>query len=73
VFPGSNESGVLLMAKLSVPPLALEGFTTLVRPALNAGDAPDPDDPPGVPVPQAASARTPVNAPAATASLRFLI
>jgi hypothetical protein len=36
VLPGSNESGGLLLSMTRVPPLALEGLTTLVTPALNA-------------------------------------
>jgi hypothetical protein len=36
VLPGSNESGVLLLSKISVPPLCVDGLTTLEMPALNA-------------------------------------
>jgi hypothetical protein len=35
-LPGSNESGVLLLSKIKVPPLWVDGLTTPVRPALNA-------------------------------------
>jgi hypothetical protein len=40
VLPGSNESGVLLSAKVSVPPFVVDGFTTPVRAALNAAAPP---------------------------------
>jgi hypothetical protein len=35
VFPGSVESGALLLPKLMVPPLVVDGLTTLVTAALN--------------------------------------
>jgi len=40
VLPGSNESGVLLSAKVSVPPFFVDGFTTLVSAELNAAAPP---------------------------------
>ena len=46
MLPGSNESGVLLSAKVSVPPFFVEGFTTLVTPALKAALLPDAELPP---------------------------
>jgi len=42
VSPGSNESGVLLSAKVSVPPFFVDGFTTLVIAELNAAAPPVP-------------------------------
>jgi hypothetical protein len=35
VLPGSNESGVLLLSKVMVPPLWVDELTTPVMPALN--------------------------------------
>ncbi len=35
MLPGSVESGALLLPKLMVPPLAVDGLTTLVTAALN--------------------------------------
>ena len=46
MLPGSNESGVLLSPKVSVPPFFVEGFTTLVTPALKAALLPDDALPP---------------------------
>jgi hypothetical protein len=42
VFPGSKESGAARQSKVSVPPLCVDGFTTLVTPALYAGAEPAP-------------------------------
>ena len=42
MLPGSNESGAARQSKVSVPPLCVDGFTTLVTPALNAGAEPAP-------------------------------
>ena len=42
MFPGSKESGAARQSKVSVPPLCVDGFTTLVTPALNAGVEPAP-------------------------------
>ena len=36
MLPGSKESGVPLTSKVRVPPLWVEGLTTLETPALNA-------------------------------------
>ena len=39
MLPGSNESGALRQSKVSVPPLCVDGLTTLVIPAPYAGPA----------------------------------
>jgi hypothetical protein len=36
VLPGSKESGALRQSKVRVPPVFVDGLTTLVIPALNA-------------------------------------
>ena len=78
MLPGSNESGALLQSKVSVPPLCVDGLTTLVTPALNAAA---PADEFGValllllpPLLQAASARAAAAPNAASPKvLRLLI
>jgi hypothetical protein len=78
VLPGSNESGAARQSKVSVPPLCVDGFTTLVTPALKAGAEPAPLPlPPLLLLPlllQAASVRA-AAAPSAASpySLRLLI
>ena len=69
MLPGSNESGVLDKARVSVPPLVVEGLTTLVVPALYVAD-PLGDDPLELLLPlllQALAARA-AAAPSATAA-----
>ena len=77
MLPGSVESGALLLPKVMVPPLVVDGLTTLVTAALNPVVDVEPVPPPLLLLPpllHAASARTAVTPSAASPIvLRLLI
>ena len=78
MLPGSNESGALRQSKVSVPPLCVDGLTTLVIPAPYVGPEAAPPPPPLElllpPLLQAASVRAAAAPNAASPySLRLLI